>query len=57
MIAGDVEFGGGFDDRVYGAGVDDVDGRQCELLFLGQFEDRLQLVATGDTRFDAVWHS
>jgi hypothetical protein len=47
-----LEFGGGLHDGVDRAGVDDVDGRQGELLRLGQTEDRLQLVASGDARFD-----
>jgi len=47
-----VQFGSGFHDRVDGAGVDDVNRWESELLFLGQFEDRLQLVAGSNTRFN-----
>jgi hypothetical protein len=52
MIAGRLDLGGGFHDRVDRAGVDDVNRRQSELLFLGQFENCLQLVAGSDARFD-----
>jgi hypothetical protein len=47
-----IELGGGFHDGVDRAGVDDVDCRQGELPGLGQFEDGLQLVASGDAGFD-----